>query len=131
MTETDRWATRRAEMVAHDLVERGIRDPRVLEAMGSVPREAFLPEALVDHAYDDAALPIGSKQTISQPYVVAAMAEAAEIDPDDHVLEIGTGSGYGAAVLARLAGTVVSVERLPELAEEARGRLARAGADTF
>jgi protein-L-isoaspartate(D-aspartate) O-methyltransferase len=116
-------------MVSRDLAGRGITDERVLEAMGEVPREAFLPEPVVRRAYDDGALPIGNGQTISQPYVVAAMAQAAELGPGDRVLEIGTGSGYGAAVLRRLAGAVVTVERLDDLADAAAERLAEQGLD--
>ena len=125
----DRWALERARMVADDLARRGVRDERVLAAMGEVPREAYVPKAERARAYADRPLPIGSDQTISQPYVVAVMAEALELAPDDRVLEIGTGSGYAAAVLGRLAAEVVTVERLPELAEVAARRLADAGAD--
>ena len=116
-------------MVADDLARRGVRDERVLAAMGEVPREAYVPTGARARAYADRPLPIGSDQTISQPYVVAVMAEALELAPDDRVLEIGTGSGYAAAVLGRLAAGVVTVERLPELAEVAARRLAEAGVD--
>ncbi len=102
----------------------GIRDERVLAAMAAVPREAFVPEALAAHAYEDGALPLERGQTISQPYIVARMAEAAHPAADERVLEVGTGSGYGAAVLARLADHVVTVERIGELAASARHRLA-------
>lgn len=105
----------------------GIRDDRVLQAMADVDREAFVPEALRRSAWDDGALPIEEGQTISQPFVVAHMAEAVAPGPDDRVLEIGTGSGYGAAVLARLAASVVTVERLEGLAATARARLADQG----
>ena len=120
---------RRALMVERDLAERGIGDPRVLAAMGAVAREAFLPPELAEFAYEDSPLPISSGQTISQPYIVALMAEAAELGPADRVLEIGTGSGYGAAVLSRVAGEVWTVERHRELADQARHRLAATGCD--
>lgn len=120
-------ARRRARMVDQDLARRGIRDGAVLAVMGEVPREDFLPLGLAEHAYDDSALPIAAGQTISQPYIVAAMAEAAELSADDRVLEVGTGSGYGAAVLRRMAAMVVTVERHPELAEAAARKLAAAG----
>ena len=117
----------------HALVEHlradGIDDERVLQAIEDVPRELFVPPHLRHLAHVDDALPIGFGQTISQPYVVAVMTSAAEIAPTDRVLEIGTGSGYQAAVLERLAADVVSVERVPELAERARRALDRVGAD--
>jgi protein-L-isoaspartate(D-aspartate) O-methyltransferase len=111
-------------MVEVDLRRRGIQDERVLAAMGTVPRERFVPPALADHAYGDGALPLTEGQTISQPYVVAAMAEAAEVGPGDRVLEVGTGSGYGAAVLAACGATVVTIERHAALATSARAVLA-------
>ena len=117
-------AERRRRMVDRDIRERGITDERVLEAMASVPRERFVPDELADAAYDDRPLPIGEGQTISQPYVVAAMAEAAEVTSASRVLEIGTGSGYGAAVLGRIAAEVWSIERHAALAETAAARLA-------
>jgi len=117
-------ARRRADMVDHDLARRGIRDGAVLAVMGEVRREDFLPPELAEHAYDDSALPIAASQTISQPYIVAAMAEAAELHTEDRVLEIGAGSGYGAAVLCGLAARVVTVERHPGLAEMAVANLA-------
>ncbi len=116
-------------MIDRDLRPRQITDPRVLAAMAAVPREQFVPEPLRQRAYDDCALKIASGQTISQPYTVAFMCQAAQISQDDHVLEVGTGSGYGAAVLSRLARHVDSIERLPELAESARQALNRAGCD--
>ncbi|PYQ54339.1 MAG: protein-L-isoaspartate O-methyltransferase, partial [Acidobacteria bacterium] len=97
MTSLD-LATLRKEMVDRQIAARGVRDRRVLEALRTVPREAFLPERLAEFAYDDTPLPIGQEQTISQPYVVALMAEALELQPGDKVLEIGAGSGYAAAV---------------------------------
>lgn len=114
----------RARMVA--LIEsRGVRDPRVLAAMREVPRHLFVPEAERPHAYEDRPLPIGRGQTISQPYVVALMTELLAPDAADVVLEVGTGSGYQAAVLCRLVRQVYTIEILPELAERARAALAR------
>ena len=120
----------RSRMVARQLRRRGIADERVLGAMERVPREAFVPPELVEHAYDDAALPIGEAQTISQPYIVAAMCELLALDGSETVLDIGTGSGYAAAVLDELAAAVVSVEVVPELAERARAALAATGHQT-
>src|SRR5215203_158476 len=117
----------RDEMVSRQIAARGVRDPRVLEALWTVPREAFVPERLAELAYDDTPLPIGEEQTISQPYVVALMAEALELRPEDRVLEIGAGSGYAAAVLSRLAREVWTVERHESLVREARERMARLG----
>ncbi|MFO7892713.1 MAG: protein-L-isoaspartate(D-aspartate) O-methyltransferase [Longimicrobiales bacterium] len=117
----------RRAMVERQVAARGVRDTAVLRAMRSVPRHRFVPEARPEAAYSDRPLPIGHGQTISQPYIVAFMAEAAEIEPGDRVLEIGTGSGYGAAVLAELAAEVYTIEIVPELAERARRALADAG----
>jgi protein-L-isoaspartate(D-aspartate) O-methyltransferase len=114
-------------MVERQLRRRGIRDEHVLAAMARVPRELFVPDQLREHAYADGALSIGFNQTISQPYVVAAMAELLGLDGDERVLDVGTGSGYAAAVLAELADEVVSIERILELAERARTALAAAG----
>ena len=116
-------------MVERQLRGRDIADERVLEAMASVPRELFVPEQERDRAYADAALPIGHGQTISQPYMVARIAEALEVRPGELVLDVGTGSGYQAAVLAELGANVVTIERIPELAERARRSLAAAGYD--
>ena len=116
-------------MVEEQLQGRDVVDERVLEAMKRVPRELFVPDEYREHAYEDAALPIGWGQTISQPYMVARIVETLGVDDDDRVLDVGTGSGYQAAVLAELAGEVVSIERLPELAERARTCLALAGYD--
>lgn len=110
-------------MVRRHLKERGISDPRVIEAMATVPRERFVAPELRNQAYADGPLPIGEGQTISQPYVVAFMAEAVELGRGDSVLEVGTGSGYAAAVLSRIAATVHTVERHTALAETARDRL--------
>lgn len=120
-------AEARARMVERQLRRRGIHDERVLAAMGEVPREAFVPERVRRSSYDDSALPIGHKQTISQPWVVAAICQALALEGDETVLEIGTGSGYSAAVLARLAQRVISIERVPELVESARRALAEVG----
>jgi protein-L-isoaspartate(D-aspartate) O-methyltransferase len=116
-------------MVAQQLRRRGIRDERVLEAMATTPREAFVPGVPTSLAYDDRALPIDAGQTISQPYMVARMTELLGIERGDRILEIGTGSGYQAAVLARLGAQVMSIERLPDLAEAARERLRSLGID--
>jgi protein-L-isoaspartate(D-aspartate) O-methyltransferase len=116
-------------MVDAQLRGRDVVDERVLDAMERVPRELFVPEKLRDRAYDDAALPIGDGQTISQPYMVARICEALQLTGDERVLDVGTGSGYQAAVLAELAAEVHTIERIPELAEWARERLAAAGYD--
>jgi protein-L-isoaspartate(D-aspartate) O-methyltransferase len=118
------FAPRRAQMVEHQLRERGITDERVLEAMGDVPREAFVSERRRELAYSDAALPIGSEQTISQPWIVAAILQALELRGDERVLEVGTGSGYSTCLLGRLAAHVVSVERHAGLARAAAEHLA-------
>jgi protein-L-isoaspartate(D-aspartate) O-methyltransferase len=122
----DLEAARRA-MVARQLRPRGIDDERVLDAMARVPRELFVPAALARRAYDDAALPIGAGQTISQPYMVARICSELELRGHERVLDVGTGSGYQAAVLAELAEEVHSIERLPDLADRARAALAEAG----
>jgi protein-L-isoaspartate(D-aspartate) O-methyltransferase len=114
-------------MVENQLRRRGIADERVLGAMGEVPREEFVPEEMRSSAYSDSALPIGYEQTISQPWVVAAICQALDLQGPERVLEIGTGSGYSGAVLARLGARVVSLERVPELAEGARRSLERLG----
>jgi protein-L-isoaspartate(D-aspartate) O-methyltransferase len=116
-------------MVAEQLERRDIRDPRVLEAMASIPREAFVPGVPTSVAYGDRALPIDAGQTISQPYMVARMTELLEVQPGDRILEVGTGSGYQAAVLAWLGARVTSVERHQALSDEARERLASLGID--
>jgi protein-L-isoaspartate(D-aspartate) O-methyltransferase len=114
-------------MVEEQLRGRDVVDERVLAAMGEVPRELFVPERLRRRAYDDAALPIGDGQTISQPYMVARIAEALELRGGESVLDVGTGSGYQAAVLAELGAEVDTIERIPKLAEQARENLAAAG----
>jgi len=114
-------------MVRRDIEARGISDPRILAAMRHVPRERFISRRWRDKAYDDGALPISARQTISQPYVVAWMIDSLRLSDDARVLEIGTGSGYGAAVLAEVAGEVVTVERLVMLADQARALLDELG----
>lgn len=114
-------------MIASQIAKRGLRDCRVLAAMAWTPREWFLPPHLARMAYDDAPLPIGSGQTISQPFIVALMTASLATRRRDRILEIGTGSGYQTAILARLAGTVFTVERLPDLLVEAEERFRRLG----
>ncbi len=120
---------RRVAMVEDQIERRGISDPAVLEVMRTVPRHEFVPEDLVDRAYGDHPLPIGHGQTISQPYIVAVMSELLELEPGEKVLEIGTGSGYQAAVLAALGVEVYSIEIIPELAAEAAIRFDALGYD--
>src|ERR687884_1774888 len=115
----DPFARRRARMVERQLRRRGIHDERVLAAMGEVPRERFVPEDQRRRAYRDGALRIGEGQTISQPWIVACMAQLLELRGDETVLEVGTGSGYAAAVLSRLCAGGLTIERFPSLAEEA------------
>jgi len=124
--EPDFLAQRR-EMVEHQLRKRGIRDARALEAMLHVPRHEFVPEELRGQSYEDKPISIGEGQTISQPFIVAAMIEATELRGSEKVLEIGAGSGYAAAILARLAAMVYTVESRPNLATAAQQRLARLG----
>lgn len=126
---TPDFAALREAMVARQIAARGIRNELVLAAMREVPREAFVPDALAAFAYDDTPLPIEAGQTISQPYIVALMIDAAEIGPGAKVLEIGAGSGYAAAVVGRVAGEVIAIERHEELAAEATGRMRRLGYD--
>jgi protein-L-isoaspartate(D-aspartate) O-methyltransferase len=123
----DRYADARARMVREQIESRGVRDPRVLAAMRSVPRHELVPASLREDAYDDRPLPIGRGQTISQPYVVAAMTEALALRGDERVLEVGTGSGYQAAVLSGLVKQVYTIELEAELAARARADLARLG----
>jgi len=117
----------RRRMIEEQLVGRGIKDPRVIEAMGKVPRHLFVPEALAAQAYSDFPLPIGDRQTISQPYMVALMSEALQLKGEEKVLEVGTGSGYQAAVLALLVRQVFSLERISSLARQARKTLDSCG----
>ena len=113
--------------IDRQLRRRGISDERVLAAMARVPRELFVPEDLRDYAYEDGALPLPHGQTVSQPFMVAVTCQALNLQGDERVLDVGTGSGYAAAVLAELAADVHSIERIPELAEAARASLAAAG----
>jgi protein-L-isoaspartate(D-aspartate) O-methyltransferase len=117
----------REKMVQEQVIARGIKDPRVIEAMLKVPRDLFVESALAGRAYDDGPLPIGEKQTISQPYMVALMTEAAELKGPEKVLEVGTGSGYQTAVLAELAANVFSVEKIRSLSIRARALLDELG----
>jgi protein-L-isoaspartate(D-aspartate) O-methyltransferase len=123
----ENFAEKRQWMVERQIARRGIKDERLLDAMRSVPREEFVPEHLCEFAYDDAPLPIDQEQTISQPYIVALMIAAAAVEPDDYVLDIGTGSGYAAAVLAAMGAEVYTMERHLPLADAARLRLQRLG----
>jgi protein-L-isoaspartate(D-aspartate) O-methyltransferase len=120
---------RRRAMVDAQRARGEIRDERVLDAMATVPRERFVPESAWREAYSEHALPIDADQTISQPYVVALMTDALELDPADHILEVGTGSGYQTAVLRQLVDEVVTVERIDSLAASARSRFAELGLD--
>ncbi|NVL92451.1 MAG: protein-L-isoaspartate(D-aspartate) O-methyltransferase [Desulfobacterales bacterium] len=123
----DPLSSLRQNMVTDQIIARGIKDPRVIEAMRKVRRHLFVPEDLRESAYDDRPLPIGEGQTISQPYIVAFMTEALNLSPGDNVLEIGTGSGYQAAILAEIAREVYTVEIRPRLGETARERLNEMG----
>jgi protein-L-isoaspartate(D-aspartate) O-methyltransferase len=116
----DRYARQRKKMVDSQIRSRGIGDERVLRAMEKIPRHLFVDEGLIDQAYNDSPLPIGEKQTISQPYIVAIMTEALELKGPEKVLELGTGSGYQAAILAELAERVYTIERIAPLAQKAR-----------
>lgn len=127
MDEEEYFHKLRSEMVRMQIADRGVRDPRVLEAMLRVPRHLFVPEDLRYRAYDDSPLPIGEGQTISQPYMVAWMTELLKVEEDDKVLEIGTGSGYQAAILCELAEEVLSIEKNANLAREAGERLRSLG----
>ncbi len=123
----DHFKIARQRMVETQIAARGVRDPRLLEAMRKVPRHLFVDEALWDQAYGDHPLPIGHGQTISQPYIVARMTQELGLKGDEKVLEIGTGSGYQTAILAELARSVFSVERIPALLQRARKVLDRLG----
>jgi len=125
----DLYAVRRRIMVERQLAPRGVRDNLVLEAMGEIPRELFVEEALRGQAYSDSALPIGHGQTISQPFIAARMTELIQANRSHRVLEIGTGTGYQTALLARIAGMIHSIERVAALAEKARRNLAALGFD--
>ncbi|HIJ84607.1 MAG TPA: protein-L-isoaspartate O-methyltransferase, partial [Magnetococcales bacterium] len=121
----------RQEMVSQQLRPRGITDPKVLEAMATIPREFFVPPSLEREAYLDGPIPIGEGQTISQPYMVAIMAQLLQAKDTSTLLEIGAGSGYGAAILSRLATRVIAVERIPRLLEQARHRWHQLGLDNI
>jgi protein-L-isoaspartate(D-aspartate) O-methyltransferase len=125
--DAEEFASQRLNMVERQLRRRGIGDERVLEAMAAIPRERFVPEPYARRSYADSALPIGHDQTISQPWIVAAICQAMELTGSEEVLEVGTGSGYSAAVIALLAREVRTIERVPELAESARATLADLG----
>ncbi|MGB4236046.1 MAG: protein-L-isoaspartate(D-aspartate) O-methyltransferase [Methanoregulaceae archaeon] len=127
MPGEDRFEQERQRMVDLQIAARGVKDSRVLAAMRSVRRHLFVPLSFRDSAYNDSPLPIGSGQTISQPYIVAVMTELLRLHPGDRVLEIGCGSGYQAAILGTLAREVISIERLPEIARMARENLSREG----
>lgn len=126
-SHTPDWNAQRARMVTTQIERRGVSSPDVLAAMRAVPRHEFVPPSVRNEAYQDSPLPIGFGQTISQPYIVAAMTDALRLRPSDKVLEIGTGSGYQAAVLAHLVSNVYSIEIIPELAQRAAADLARLG----
>jgi protein-L-isoaspartate(D-aspartate) O-methyltransferase len=127
----DEWARARRAMIERQLLARGIRDARVLQAMGSIPRELFVPEKVRDQAYHDRPLPIGARQTISQPYIVAYMTELLGLKGMERILEIGTGSGYQAAVLGKLAAEVYSIEILPALSGRAKTVIEQLGFDNI
>lgn len=123
----DPFRFKRNYMVKHQLEKRGIRDPSVLEAFRKVLRHEFVPAKLKSEAYADRPLPVGNGQTISQPYMAAIMTQSVAVHPGHHILEIGTGSGYQAGILAELGAEVLTIERIPELAEKALARLQRLG----
>jgi protein-L-isoaspartate(D-aspartate) O-methyltransferase len=126
-TQLETFAAQREKMVREQLEVRGIQDRRVLQAMREVPRHEFVLPEFIDQSYDDHPLPIGAGQTISQPYIVAVMLQHLHLEPADHALEVGTGSGYATALLARLCAEVYSIERHAELAEWAETTLLRLG----
>jgi protein-L-isoaspartate(D-aspartate) O-methyltransferase len=128
---SENYEALREQMVQRQIIARGVQDPRVLEAMRSVPRHLFVPKRYRASSYEDHPLPIGKGQTISQPYIVAYMTEALELTPDDRVLEIGTGSGYQAAVLAELVREVYSVEIIESLGNQAEKQLKERGYDNI
>jgi protein-L-isoaspartate(D-aspartate) O-methyltransferase len=127
MTSEEEFLDLRQKMVTEQLRERGIQDPRVLAAMNTVPRHWFTPNEYRDRAYEDRPLPIGAEQTISQPYIVALMTQELRLSGHERVLEIGTGSGYQTAILCELANYVYTLERFPQLADEAASVLAKVG----
>lgn len=121
------FAALRNQMVEKHIIARGIKDPATLKGLLAVPRELFVPDGLRRHAYDDTPLPIGEGQTISQPYIVALMTSSIHLNPYDTVLEIGTGSGYQAAILSKIVKQVYTIERIPELGEHARALFGELG----
>ena len=121
------FAELKRQMIEHQMVARGLRDDEVLSAMSAVPREKFVPPELVEFAYSDEPLPIAARQTISQPYIVALMVSALQLKPEERVLEVGTGSGYAAAILSEIADQVFTIERHKILADSARERLLELG----
>jgi protein-L-isoaspartate(D-aspartate) O-methyltransferase len=125
--KSEKWDALRRVMVEDQLRRRGVRDERVLKALAKIPRHRFVPESLRDYAYDDGPLSIGEGQTISQPYMVAVMTECLAVRPENRVLEVGTGSGYQAAILAELVREVHSIERIPALSERAARLLSQLG----
>jgi len=127
----DPYLERRTRMARQQLADRGIQDERVLQAMNIVPRHEFVPRYSWNEAYEDHPVPIGEGQTISQPYIVAYMVAALGVEPSDTVLEIGTGTGYEAAILSRIAARVYTVERIASLAERARQNFARLAYDNI
>jgi protein-L-isoaspartate(D-aspartate) O-methyltransferase len=127
MTASDSPRTRHIKDLLRELHRHGVRDPRLLLAIATVPRERFVPRELRERAWENRPLPIGAGQTISQPLIVGVMTQALQLDGDEHVLEIGTGSGYQAAVLAELAASVTTIERDPALAQRAAERLRQLG----
>jgi protein-L-isoaspartate(D-aspartate) O-methyltransferase len=129
--QADKYEIRRISMVENQIRNRGVRDPEVLKAMKKVPRHLFVPEEYLDEAYNDYPLPIGYGQTISQPYIVAYMTEAVRPSVKKKALEIGTGSGYQAAVLAEIVDKVYTIEIVPELAKESAERLKKLGYDNI
>ena len=131
VVQSEDRSAERERMVTSQVARRGVTDPRVLDAMRQVPREAFVNAGMEEFAYEDSPLPIASGQTISQPYIVALMIQAARIRSGDRVLEVGSGSGYAAAVISRIAGHVFGIERQHTLVEVARERLRRLGYDNI
>jgi protein-L-isoaspartate(D-aspartate) O-methyltransferase len=127
MIEVSEWKHERERMVEEDIVKRGVKDTRLIQAMKKVPRHLFIDKTYYHQAYNDYPLPIGQSQTISQPYMVASMTELLELKGDERVLEIGTGSGYQTAILALLCSKVYSVERISELTRKARLTLKQLG----
>jgi protein-L-isoaspartate(D-aspartate) O-methyltransferase len=127
LPQSDKYEVLREKMVKEQIIDRGIKDKAILDAMKKIPRHLFVPQEVANEAYTDQPVPIGYQQTISQPYIVAYMTEVSKPDPKKKVLEIGTGSGYQAAVLAEITDTVYTIEIVPELAKESAARLRKMG----